>query len=148
MTPIEFCYWLQGWVEMENGKKPNLEQWKMINSHLQLVFNKVTPPLGDNVEPTLTDDEANRSPQELLADLFTRELDTMSETLSEAVDQMNQEPPQVVFNPPRGDRPPQTPLCSDAPICSNVPDPRDLAFCCTAENESYKDRLPRKVHKD
>lgn len=41
MTPEQFCYWLQGFCEL-NGSLPSDEQWKSINEHLQLVFNKQT----------------------------------------------------------------------------------------------------------
>lgn len=41
MNPNDFCYWLQGFAEV-NGKTPTEEQWKMIKEHLQLVFKKVT----------------------------------------------------------------------------------------------------------
>lgn len=52
MTPQEFCYWLQGYAEM-GGAAPTEEQWKMIKEHLKLVFNKVTPDLGES-EPKNT----------------------------------------------------------------------------------------------
>lgn len=45
MTPEQFCYWLQGFCEMNGGKEPTTEQWNMINDHLRTVFFKVTPPL-------------------------------------------------------------------------------------------------------
>lgn len=45
MTPEQFCFWLQGWSEMEDDEVPSPEQWKMIKEHLSTVFNKVTPPL-------------------------------------------------------------------------------------------------------
>jgi len=64
MNAQEFCYWLQGYVEM-GGEAPTSEQWDMIKSHLQLVFNKVTPELGETkkqtgwedkkIDPTITD---------------------------------------------------------------------------------------------
>ena len=41
MQPQEFCYWLQGFAEL-NGSKPTTQQWEMIKEHLNLVFNKVT----------------------------------------------------------------------------------------------------------
>ena len=47
MTPENFCYWLQGWFELNEtidhreGATP--ETLKMIQDHLALVFNKVTP---------------------------------------------------------------------------------------------------------
>lgn len=45
MTEQQFAYWLQGFVELNNGAMPTEEQWKLINAHLQTVFVKVTPPL-------------------------------------------------------------------------------------------------------
>jgi hypothetical protein len=48
MTEQEFTRWLQGWVELENGKTPTADQWKMIVDHLKLVYQKVTPELDDN----------------------------------------------------------------------------------------------------
>lgn len=44
MTPENFCYFLQGFVEL-NGNPPTPEQWQSIKEHLQLVMNKVTPPV-------------------------------------------------------------------------------------------------------
>jgi hypothetical protein len=44
MNHDQFVYWLQGFVEMNGGKQPTKEQWKMITDHLKLCFNKVTPP--------------------------------------------------------------------------------------------------------
>lgn len=42
MTPENFCYWLQGFNEL-NGQVPTEDQWKSITEHLELVFKKVTP---------------------------------------------------------------------------------------------------------
>lgn len=42
MTPEQFCYWLQGFGEL-NADPPTPEQWKSINEHLAEVFKKVTP---------------------------------------------------------------------------------------------------------
>jgi len=42
MTPENFCYWLQGFSEL-NGQAPTEDQWKSIAEHLELVFKKVTP---------------------------------------------------------------------------------------------------------
>ena len=44
MNNTEFTYWLQGFVEMNGGKEPTKEQWRMIKDHLQLCFRKLTPP--------------------------------------------------------------------------------------------------------
>lgn len=45
MNHDQFTYWLQGFVEMNNGHYPSPEQWQMIKDHLKLCFNKMTPPL-------------------------------------------------------------------------------------------------------
>lgn len=54
MTPEQFTYWLQGFVEVDNAMTPNkdlpVEQWQVIKDHLKTVFHKVTPPY--NFEPT------------------------------------------------------------------------------------------------
>ena len=42
MTPENFCYWLQGYTEL-NGDPPTPEQWQSIKEHLKLVFDKITP---------------------------------------------------------------------------------------------------------
>lgn len=56
MTPDQFTYWLQGFVEL-NGSMPNEVQWKSITDHLKTVFNKVTPYRGITTlgSPTLSD---------------------------------------------------------------------------------------------
>lgn len=47
MTPEQFCYWLQGFAEL-NVQPPTTEQWVAVMAHLQTVFRKVTPPLTIN----------------------------------------------------------------------------------------------------
>lgn len=46
MTPENFVYWLNGFVEL-NGNPPTPEQWQSIKEHLQLVMTKVTPSVLD-----------------------------------------------------------------------------------------------------
>lgn len=48
MTTENFCYWLQGWIELQNPKNINELQIQEIKNHLDLVFNKMTPKLGFN----------------------------------------------------------------------------------------------------
>lgn len=43
MTPQEFCYWLQGMMEIQNPESLSAEQTQMVKDHLKLVFTKVTP---------------------------------------------------------------------------------------------------------
>lgn len=50
MSTDQFCYWLQGFNELV-GKNPTEEQWRIIQDHLNLVFNKVTPNYTPNYTP-------------------------------------------------------------------------------------------------
>ncbi len=44
MTPEQFCYWMQGFVEMNQENDTITEkQWLIIKDHLKTVFTKVTP---------------------------------------------------------------------------------------------------------
>lgn len=45
MTPEQFAYWLNGFIELSEWKQPTPEQWKSICEHLKTVFVKVTPPV-------------------------------------------------------------------------------------------------------
>jgi hypothetical protein len=46
MNHDQFTYWLQGFVEMNGGKEPTKEQWRMIKDHLQLCFVKAPYAVG------------------------------------------------------------------------------------------------------
>jgi hypothetical protein len=50
MNERDFCYWLNGFVELTQGQTPNPAQWKSIQEHLGEVFKKVTPKVGNTVE--------------------------------------------------------------------------------------------------
>ena len=62
MTPENFCYWLQGYVELSNCQNLTPEQIQMIRDHLQLVFKRETPIFKTkefkntllNLDPTIT----------------------------------------------------------------------------------------------
>lgn len=43
MTPENFCYWLQGFFEINGAQSLDLAQTQVVKDHLALVFNKVTP---------------------------------------------------------------------------------------------------------
>jgi hypothetical protein len=43
MNEREFCYWLQGLLELSDTKTLDEKQVKIIRDHLNLVFTKVTP---------------------------------------------------------------------------------------------------------
>lgn len=42
MTPRDFCYWLQGHLELTGAKTIDAMGTKMIREHLDLVFTKKT----------------------------------------------------------------------------------------------------------
>jgi len=52
MTPLNFCYWLQGFFELSEYKAAHglsAAQTQEINNHLSLVFKKVTPVVDNTV---------------------------------------------------------------------------------------------------
>lgn len=47
MTPEQFCYWLQGYVETNPYRTaPTTQEWSVIVDHMALVFEKKTPNYG------------------------------------------------------------------------------------------------------
>jgi hypothetical protein len=46
MTPEQFVYWLQGFMEMADPKELNKTQTTQIKDHLKLVFDKKTPEVS------------------------------------------------------------------------------------------------------
>ncbi|KVT86281.1 hypothetical protein WT25_11040 [Burkholderia territorii] len=66
MTPEQFAYWLQGFVELTQGQTPNPAQWKSICEHLEKVFTKVTPPVGGtNVKIEVDTKDAQKAIEDL-----------------------------------------------------------------------------------
>lgn len=51
MTPEQFTWWLQGFVEMNPNAMVTGTQWQIIKDHLALVFKKETPYRGIQVAP-------------------------------------------------------------------------------------------------
>lgn len=52
MTSRDFCYWLQGYFEIENTSGPlNTEQVKLIRKHLNMAFkHEIDPSFGQDNE--------------------------------------------------------------------------------------------------
>lgn len=55
MTPQDFCYWLQGYLELTEGQSQGLDltQTLIVREHLKLVFDKQTKEidkLADGLE--------------------------------------------------------------------------------------------------
>ena len=48
MNERDFCYWLQGYMELTYSQELNQEQVAIIKNHLNLVFNKLTPNIQPN----------------------------------------------------------------------------------------------------
>lgn len=65
MTPEQFAYWLAGFVELTRGRSPDPAQWKSICEHLNTLFNKVTPVVGERDEPKQAEDPAQKLTREL-----------------------------------------------------------------------------------
>jgi hypothetical protein len=49
MTPENFCYWLQGLLEIGQPIKLDEQQVQIIKDHLALVFKKETPDRTSNI---------------------------------------------------------------------------------------------------
>lgn len=60
MTPENFVYWLQGFLELSHQTSLDETQTKMIRDHLNLVFEKKTPTYFFNVS-----NESNSIPLDL-----------------------------------------------------------------------------------
>lgn len=41
MTPKEFCYWLQGSLELNENEEFNEKQTEVLKRHLSMVFNHI-----------------------------------------------------------------------------------------------------------
>lgn len=54
MSPEQFCYWFQGFVEL-NGSIPNQQQWDSIVEHLGTVFNKITTETSTKIPQEVID---------------------------------------------------------------------------------------------
>lgn len=59
MTPEQFVYWLQGFMEVGNPSTLSRKQVLQIKDHLSLVFdkeipNRWSPPVSDSHHPTTT----------------------------------------------------------------------------------------------
>lgn len=46
MTPENFCYWLQGYLEISGNENLIEAQVKIVKDHLDLVLEKKTPTYG------------------------------------------------------------------------------------------------------
>jgi hypothetical protein len=73
MTPEQFAYWLQGFVELNPSmEQPTPEQWKAIGQHLQTVFVKVTPLVQIPPGPFVAAPARELTPIEKIQDALNR----------------------------------------------------------------------------
>lgn len=68
MTPEQFAYWMQGFVELNSGKAPTEAQWKSITEHLGQIFVKKTPPVKDDAQKA-KDPIAGKSVDEIVKEV-------------------------------------------------------------------------------
>ena len=69
MDALNFAYWLQGFVELTQGQTPNPAQWKSIKEHLDLVFTKVAPLVGETTVSTVKIDIDAKDAKKTIEDL-------------------------------------------------------------------------------
>jgi hypothetical protein len=65
MTPENFCYWLQGSIELNGAKGFTKEQVEVIAEHLKLVFEKKTPDIDLRMNPDFPHWPADQTSPEL-----------------------------------------------------------------------------------
>ena len=52
MNSIDFCYWLQGYFELQEGDEPlTAKQIEVLKNHLALVFKHEIDPLRESQTP-------------------------------------------------------------------------------------------------
>ena len=68
MTPEQFTYWIQGFIEINDPKTIGEKETQIIKDHLATVFNKVTP----NYKPNDTGIWEAPYPQPTYPDWFTK----------------------------------------------------------------------------
>jgi hypothetical protein len=106
MNAQDFAYWLHGFVELTQGQTPNPAQWKSICEHLDLVFKKVTPPVGEvKVDIKVDTKDAEKAVKDL-----TKSYDELVRKTRELNPQPNWWQPQWVT--PYQGFPPGTVICS------------------------------------
>lgn len=49
LSPEQFCYWLQGALELGDLKELDPQELKIVKDHLSLVFQKLTPSYGQSI---------------------------------------------------------------------------------------------------
>ncbi len=139
MTPEEFVYWLQGWTELEQGKLPTEDQWKMIVAHLTTIFTKITPDFDDISQHRQRILEEEDTGLDALSNI---DPDEMTKMLQEAVEELKDT--KSVFEPTR-----HHPSISPGP---DFPGPliceadSDTKFCCSAVDDLPRPVLPRKLY--
>ena len=60
MTSRDFCFWLQGFLEITNTKEISEDQVVMIRKHLNLVFkHEIDPSMGDEAHQNMLNNVHN-----------------------------------------------------------------------------------------
>ncbi len=62
MSPEQFAYWLQGFLELGDVKEIDPRETQIIKDHLKLVFSKETPVYDNPYQPVGTGIYLNPAP--------------------------------------------------------------------------------------
>ena len=63
MTSRDFCFWLQGFYELNDPKTLDAEQTKLVKAHLNLVFkHEIDPSMGDQAHQDSLNDIHHPAP--------------------------------------------------------------------------------------
>lgn len=64
MTSRDFCYWLQGFFELQGTQALTVEQARIIQNHLNMVFvHEIDPSFPKDQQSALQQAHDNKKPQ-------------------------------------------------------------------------------------
>lgn len=81
MSPKNFCYWLNGWIELnktiDHRGGASVETLKVIEDHLKLVFKKETPDRNEDKDILDKKSDILNIPNTLGVDAYQKYLDAL-----------------------------------------------------------------------
>ncbi len=82
VTPEQFCYWLQGYMELADNEGMTERQVKTIADHLNTVFSKVTPDRKEEPKKkVLTEKKKPQTIEEVIHEMQKTRPDVTCSTL-------------------------------------------------------------------
>lgn len=62
MTSRDYCFWLQGWFELNNPTTINAAQTELMKQHLNLVFkHEIDPSMGNQAHQDVLNEIHNQN---------------------------------------------------------------------------------------